>query len=120
MKEEVLSALVSDVNQDEEVPKVSRLDDFEFAQAVKSKSSKAEVEYQLLDKSGTIKDSGLAGWDTLFLQFRDPTSGEHKSILRVRLPCSPLVPQLNHEIHPCLNRFRQASTGRSHTTLYRR
>lgn len=77
IKEEALSALVSDVNQVENVPKVTSGDDFEICRAAKDKG-KPTGEYELLDVTRQVRDYGLGSWDTLYLQFRDP-SGKHSS-----------------------------------------
>lgn len=69
LKEEALDALTSDVNQAEDVPTVSSLDEF---QIVKAKDDA----YTPLNDEDQVKDCKIAGWDILFLQFKDPTTGE--------------------------------------------
>ncbi|KAF9462000.1 hypothetical protein BDZ94DRAFT_759086 [Collybia nuda] len=74
IKEEALSALISDVNQVEDVPKVTSGDDFEICRAAKDKG-KPTGEFEALDLTRQVRDYGLSGWDTLYLQFRD-SSGD--------------------------------------------
>jgi len=70
LKAEALSALRSDVNQVEGVPKVTDEGDFEISRAIKERG-KHTVEYEVLDESRKIKDALTKGWEVLFLQFRD-------------------------------------------------
>jgi len=74
LKEEALSALVSDVNQVPDVPKVTTVDDFELCRAIKDKG-KLTGDYEILDVSKQVKESKLSSWEALFIQFRDPSSG---------------------------------------------
>jgi hypothetical protein len=69
LKTEAFSALSSDVNQVEDVPKVMDERDFEISRAVKDKG-KTTVEYEVLEGSQTVKDT-LTNWEVLFLQFRN-------------------------------------------------
>lgn len=87
LKEEALSALLSDVNQVPDVPKVTTEADFELSRGIKDKG-KMTGEYELLDTSKQVKDSKLSGWETLFIQFRDPSSGKHLAncLLSLALP----------------------------------
>ncbi|KAF8231375.1 hypothetical protein L208DRAFT_68308 [Tricholoma matsutake] len=75
IKAEALSALTSDVNQVEGVPKVKSEDDFEVCRAVKDKG-KATGVYEVMDVSKQVREYNLASWDALYLQFRDTTTGE--------------------------------------------
>lgn len=75
LKEEALTALTSDVNQVEDVPKVTSTEEFEIARAVKNKDRAPE--YEVIETSKQIKESGIANWDVVYLQFRDPSSGKH-------------------------------------------
>ncbi|KAK7470118.1 hypothetical protein VKT23_001559 [Stygiomarasmius scandens] len=65
LKEEALSALTSDVNQVEDVPKVSTVDEFEICR--KSKASG----YERLDNDRELRESKISNWEVLYLQFRD-------------------------------------------------
>lgn len=76
IKAEALSALTSDVNQVEGVPKVKSEDDFEVCRAVKDKG-KATGVYEVMDVSKQVREYNLASWDALYLQFRDTTTGKH-------------------------------------------
>jgi hypothetical protein len=76
LKDEALSALVSDINQVENVPNVTTGDEFEICRGIKDKG-KLTGEYEVLDTTKQIKDSSLANWEVLFLQFRDASSGEY-------------------------------------------
>jgi len=69
LKAEALSALSSEVNQVEDVPKVMNERDFEISRAVKDKGKKT-VQYEVLEGSQTVKDT-LTNWEVLFFQFRD-------------------------------------------------
>jgi hypothetical protein len=73
LKQEAFSALASDVNQVDDVPKVTSEDDFEICK-VKRDKGKRTREYEVLDGSQSVKTQ-LANWEILFLQFRDE-SGE--------------------------------------------
>ncbi|KAJ7129144.1 hypothetical protein C8R44DRAFT_71355 [Mycena epipterygia] len=76
LKADVLSALSSDVNQVEDVPPVSAVADFELCKAVKERG-KLTGEFQPLDNLKlSLKDAGVINWEPLFVQFRDPDSGE--------------------------------------------
>jgi hypothetical protein len=75
IKEEAFSALVSDVNQVEDVPKVSSDDDFEICREVKDKG-KSTGQFEPLDVTKQVREYSMASWDTLYLQFKDP-SGKH-------------------------------------------
>jgi len=70
LKTETLSALKSDVNQVENVPKVTDEGDFEISRALRERG-KNTVQYELLEGSQTMKDTFTTGWEVLFLQFRD-------------------------------------------------
>ncbi|KAJ7865680.1 hypothetical protein B0H13DRAFT_2067441 [Mycena leptocephala] len=75
LKADVLSALASDVNQVEDVPRVASARDFELCKAVKDRG-KLTGEYTLLDEHKvSLRDAGVANWEALFVQFRDPDSG---------------------------------------------
>jgi hypothetical protein len=69
LKREAFSALSSDVNQVEDVPRIMDEDSFEISRAVKDKGKKT-VQYEVLEGSQTVKDN-LTNWEVLFLQFRD-------------------------------------------------
>ena len=89
LKTEILSALSSDVNQVEDVPKVTDEEEFEISRAVKDKG-KRTVQYQVLESSETVK-STLTNWEVVFLQFRD-TSGESVVVSMISpLSMSPAV-----------------------------
>ncbi|KAF9478653.1 hypothetical protein BDN70DRAFT_879664 [Pholiota conissans] len=83
LKSETLSALKSDISHDTldvkamEPPEidVETVDDFELCRAVKEKG-KPTGQYEVLPPTSAIRDFGLAGWDTLYLQFRDRATGE--------------------------------------------
>lgn len=91
MKSEVLSALKSDVSLDAldfmamEPPQISveSDDDFELCRALKERGKSTGV-FEVLEPSMLLKDSGLSGWETIFLQVRDDSSGKHIFILPVR------------------------------------
>ena len=91
MKSEVFSALQADVSLDAldfmamEPPQISviKSDDFELCRALKERGKPTGV-FEVLDPSKLLKDSGLSGWDTIFIQFRDGSSGKHIFILDVR------------------------------------
>ncbi|KAJ7639541.1 hypothetical protein FB45DRAFT_905957 [Roridomyces roridus] len=71
LKAEVLSALSSEVNQVEDVPRVTSADDFELCKAVKERG-KLKGEFTVLDEHKlSIRDAGVANWEPLFIQFRD-------------------------------------------------
>jgi hypothetical protein len=83
LKIETLSALKSDVAPEAldvmamEPPEfdVETEQDFELCRAVKEKG-KPTGAFEVLEASITIRDAGLSGWETLFLQFRDRETGK--------------------------------------------
>ncbi|KAJ7130983.1 hypothetical protein C8R46DRAFT_1141701 [Mycena filopes] len=76
LKEEVLSALSSDVHQIDDVPRVSAARDFELCKAIKERG-KLTGEYQLLSElTLSLRDAGVANWEPLFVRFRPPGSDE--------------------------------------------
>ncbi|KAJ7462065.1 hypothetical protein FB451DRAFT_1267685 [Mycena latifolia] len=76
LKAEVLSALASDVNQGADVPLISNARDFELCKGTKERG-KLTGEYTPLDDPKLqIKDAGVVNWEPLFVQFRDPDSGD--------------------------------------------
>jgi hypothetical protein len=91
MKSEVLSALKADVASDAldfmamEPPQISveSEDDFELCRALKERG-KPTGTFEVLEPSKVLKDSGLGGWEAIFLQIRDRSSGKHIFILAGR------------------------------------
>ena len=90
MKSEVLSAYNSDVSSDAldlmameppQIP-VESDGDFELCRALKERG-KPTGGFEVLEPSMLLKDSGLSGWETVFLQFRDRSSGKHVFILAI-------------------------------------
>jgi hypothetical protein len=62
--------------EEDVVPRVASLQDFELCRAVKEKG-KMTGEFQVLEAGDVeLKMSGLSGWEVLFVQFRDKKSGE--------------------------------------------
>jgi hypothetical protein len=74
LKKEVLSALTSGVNKVDEVPRVTREEDFEISRMTKEKAKQLQTrpppEYVPLDTSLVVK-THLSNWEVLFLQFRN-------------------------------------------------
>ncbi|EGN92039.1 hypothetical protein SERLA73DRAFT_38043, partial [Serpula lacrymans var. lacrymans S7.3] len=66
LKEETLSALSADVTEIEDVPRVSKEEEFELCRAVKEKG-KTTVQYEVLQPSQSV--SNLTNWEVLYLQF---------------------------------------------------
>ena len=83
MKSEVLSALKADVASDAldvmamESPQISveSEDDFELCRTIKERG-KPTGAFGVLEPSKLLKDSGLGGWEAIFLQIRDRSSGK--------------------------------------------
>ncbi|KAJ7102651.1 hypothetical protein C8R43DRAFT_907124 [Mycena crocata] len=74
LKDDVLSALSSDVNTVEGVPPITSADDFELCKGVKAQG-KLTGEFQPLnDLTQSIKEAGVTNYEALFVQFRDPDS----------------------------------------------
>ncbi|KAH7916791.1 hypothetical protein BJ138DRAFT_1121597 [Hygrophoropsis aurantiaca] len=69
LKDEVLSALSSDVNEIEDLPPVSSSEEFELCRAVKDKE-RASVQYATMNGSLPVKGV-LSNWEVVYLQFRD-------------------------------------------------
>lgn len=137
MKSEVLSALKADVSSDAldfmamEPPQISVVesDDFELCRALKERGQPTGV-FEVLEPSKLLKDSGLSGWDTIFLQFRDGSSGKHIFILAVhgvtisRQKRSPMTNSMSLGYFHCFTFVNialklRASTNLMHST-YRR
>lgn len=82
VKEETLSALQANVAQnaldvlamDPPEIDVQCVDDFELCREIKEKGVPAR--FEVLATSTSLGDSGLAGWGTVFLQFRDRQTGK--------------------------------------------
>ncbi|KAH7931324.1 hypothetical protein BV22DRAFT_1077247 [Leucogyrophana mollusca] len=94
LKEEVLSALSSDVNEVEDVPQVSSLDEFELCRAVKDKG-KITTQYETLDGSQPVKGV-LSNWEVIYLQFRD----EAGNLLPVEVSQPSLLDDDEEETRP--------------------
>lgn len=111
IKIETLSALKSDVAPDAldvmamEPPEfdVESEQDFELCRAVKEKG-KPTGAFEVLDASITLRDAGLSGWETLFLQFRDRATGKQifSFIFQLAL-CPNIYPNINRS-HLCFNK----------------
>ncbi|KAJ4472812.1 hypothetical protein C8J55DRAFT_519698 [Lentinula edodes] len=76
LKEQTLSALNSGLNEEEDIPPVKEVGDFELCRCrvIKGKDRNADVqrEYDILDEpESTIKGIKLANWEVLYLQFKD-------------------------------------------------
>ena len=84
MKSDVLSALKADVSLDAldfmamDPPQISveSEDDFELCRAIKERGQPTGV-FEILEPSKLLKDNGLTGWEAIFLQMRDRSSGKH-------------------------------------------
>ncbi|TFK62714.1 hypothetical protein BDN72DRAFT_376664 [Pluteus cervinus] len=77
VKEETLSALTSNVNQAEDVPRISSLEEFDLCRASKGKP----VKYEALDETKELKDIiGLGTWEVLYVRFKDPETGKSSKI----------------------------------------
>ncbi|KAJ7628098.1 hypothetical protein B0H17DRAFT_1110194 [Mycena rosella] len=76
LKTEVLSALAADVNQDADVPTVASVRDFELCKGTKDRGKLTGEYTTLTDPKLALKDAGVASWEPLFVQFRDPASGD--------------------------------------------
>ncbi|PPQ94821.1 hypothetical protein CVT25_007458 [Psilocybe cyanescens] len=83
VKADTLSALKADVAEDAldvlamEPPdlNIDTVDDFELCRAKKDRG-KPTGEYETLEPKKTLRDSGLAGWEAIFLQPREKDTGE--------------------------------------------
>ncbi|THU91912.1 hypothetical protein K435DRAFT_726718 [Dendrothele bispora CBS 962.96] len=84
LKEEALSALTSDVNQVEDVPKVSSVDEFEICRKDKAAA------YELLDDEKELKECKVSNWEILYLQFKDE-SGKFPLCIPTPLSLCPLL-----------------------------
>lgn len=83
MKLEVLSALQADVSSDAldfmamDPPQISVESeaDFELCRSVKERGKPTGV-FDILEPSKLLKETGLSGWEAIFLQIRDPSTGK--------------------------------------------
>lgn len=105
LKSDTLSAIKSDVAQNSlditamEPPEidVETEEDFELCRAVKERG-KPTGKYEILPSTKAVRDHGLAGWDTLYLQFRDRSTGKQTDIPFVMLPyCLSTYSYFRHE-----------------------
>ncbi|KAF7335331.1 MFS sugar [Mycena sanguinolenta] len=80
LKDEVLSALSDDVNTVEDVPHPKEVRDFELCKAVKDRGKLTGEYLPLDDYKATLRDAGVMNWEALFVQFRDPDSGELRPV----------------------------------------
>ncbi|KAI9064846.1 hypothetical protein FKP32DRAFT_1591069 [Trametes sanguinea] len=101
VKKEALDALTSSVlanpepnpevmDDDSEewaVPRVSSVDDFELARAVKAQG-RPTGRYEKLDVNAQLK-SVVANWDPIFVQFK----GEDGALLPVKVSIPPISPE---------------------------
>lgn len=72
-----MTALTADVGPIDDIPTVSSADDFEIVRAAKVKPPAVSNQFTLLeDLTMEVKDAGITNWDVLYLQFKDPSSGE--------------------------------------------
>ena len=83
LKTEALSALSSDVNQVEDVPKVTNERAFEICRM----RGKQSVQYEVLEASQTIEGT-VTNWEVLFFQFRNQSG---KSAVTASSTILPLV-----------------------------
>lgn len=93
IKEEALSALLSDVNLND-VPKVAGVDDFEICKLLRGRDAAGPIpQYEILDHSKAIKDCGILNWEVLYFQFRDEETGKHSlgAVMYSSLPCNTIV-----------------------------
>ncbi|KAF9067653.1 hypothetical protein BDP27DRAFT_1448946 [Rhodocollybia butyracea] len=67
LKAEAFSALTSDLNEEEGIPKVSSVEEFHLCRVLKGK----QREYEVLDEQDSIKNLKLANWEVLYVQFMD-------------------------------------------------
>ncbi|KAF9527965.1 hypothetical protein CPB83DRAFT_855095 [Crepidotus variabilis] len=100
LKVETLSALRADVSQDAldvtamEPPEfeVQTVEDFELCRIIKEKG-KPTGTFEPLDSSKILRESGISGWETLCLQFRDRNTGD-------LIPIEYTLPPLYDEEEP--------------------
>ena len=84
LKREALSALQSDVAPNSldvnamEPPEldIETEDDFELCR-VKKEKGKPTNDFKILEPTRMLRDSGLSGWEAVFLQPRDRNTGKH-------------------------------------------
>ncbi|KAF8883185.1 hypothetical protein CPB84DRAFT_1713420 [Gymnopilus junonius] len=101
LKAETLSALQSDVapnSLDVDAMEPPELDiqseeDFELCRAKKDKG-KPTGDFEVLGPTKTLRDSGLAGWEAVFLQPRDRSTGD---LLPVQYTPPPMYPEEQQE-----------------------
>jgi hypothetical protein len=70
LKADAFSALASDVNQAEGVPKITSVSDFELCRGIKERGRAGIVSYEVLGPKDTVKGA-LSNWESVFVQFRD-------------------------------------------------
>jgi hypothetical protein len=83
LKEETLSALQSDVASnaldvmamDPPELNIETEEDFELCRAKRDKG-KPTGEYEILEPTKMLRESGITGWEAVFLQSRDKSTGE--------------------------------------------
>ncbi len=83
VKEETLSALKSEVARDAfdvlsfEPPEIDvrNTGDFELCRGIKEKGRFTGV-FEVLDPNKSLRDSGISGWEAVFVQFRNRQTGK--------------------------------------------
>ncbi|PPQ69892.1 hypothetical protein CVT26_014155 [Gymnopilus dilepis] len=104
LKREALSALQSDVASNSldvnamEPPEldIETEDDFELCR-VKKEKGKPTNDFEILEPTRMLRDSGLSGWEAVFLQPRDRNTGE---LLPVQYTPPPMYPEEQQEEEP--------------------
>lgn len=84
LKEEALFALTSGLNEEEGIPAVSSIDEFELCRVIRSKQRDKERDYDVLEAESSIKSLKLGSWETLYIQFNDD-QGEHPLAITLRV-----------------------------------
>ncbi|KAK0491523.1 hypothetical protein IW261DRAFT_1438192 [Armillaria novae-zelandiae] len=86
IKEEALSAFLSDVNLND-VPKVAGVNDFEICKLLRGRDAVGPIpQYEILDHSKAIKDCGILNWEILYFQFRDEATGDLQPVMFTQPP----------------------------------
>ncbi|KAK2465929.1 hypothetical protein APHAL10511_001570 [Amanita phalloides] len=93
VKEEALSAFVSEVNQAhaeiDGTPTVASVDDFELCRVVRDKDPRMGPTYEVLDTRRSLRDYGFSSWETLFFRFKSD-DGE-------LMPATAVMPSIDDE-----------------------
>ena len=124
MKLEVLSALQADVSSDAldfmamDPPQISVESeaDFELCRSVKERGKPTGV-FDILEPSKLLKETGLSGWEAIFLQIRDPSTGKLIYVIYIAPPLWISRRSCGHSPNLMHSTYRRFFTNHIHSSI---